>query len=402
MKFTYKTALRNLQRKPVRTILLVLMVLVLSLSLFTGAFIIFSLKSGLESYETRLGADIIVVPSKATSKGTVDDILLQGITGNYYMNGKDCEKVAQIEGIESYTKQFFLTSAKASCCSTRVQIIGFDPETDFSVLPWIEQNFDGEMKLGDIIVGADIVSNPGDSLTFYGAEYKVVAKLARTGTGLDSAVYTNMETIKQMAKDATMIFGEGVLDGANIDTSSSAILIKVKDGYNINDVADDINIHITKVEAKPAKTMISNISKGLNGIAKVTGIIIIVVWLLVMFILVITFALLSNERKKEFAIYRIMGASKRMLFKIMSVETALISAIGAVIGTIIGVILMFPLQSNLQKLLGLPFLSPGFATIVILVILAIFISILTGTFTAYLSAKKITKSETGLLLREDA
>lgn len=401
MKFASDISLKNIKRKPFRAVLLSVLVMLIAFTLFSGAFLIISLKNGLSAYRARLGADIVVTPSSAKGHGTVDDILLSGITGNYYMSGKDYEKVASTEGIETISKQFFLTSAKASCCSARVQIIGFDPESDFSITPWIAESYSGGIADGDVVVGADISGYDTGKLTFYGQEYSIAARLQRTGTGLDNAIYTNMATMRQMAKNAARLLDTSPFQGVDIETATSAVFIKVKEGYTIESVADDINIHITKVEAKPAMSMISDISSGLSGTARMIGVLVILLWALAVIILIIVFVLLSNERKKEFAVLRVMGASQKMLSKIMGTEAAILSAAGAAAGIVLSLIILYPLSGSIKEALGLPFLSPGFITVLMLAIASFVLALLAGMLTALFCARRITNNETGLLLRED-
>ncbi len=402
MRFTSSIAIKNIKRRPFRTVATAVLVMFLSFTVFAGAFTIISLQNGLSSYRARLGADIVVVPSSATSHGAVDDIFLQGITGNYYMSAKECDKVMSTEGIEAATTQFFLTSAKASCCSVRVQIIGFDPKTDFSIQPWIRNSYKGTLSDGDVIVGADVNAPLGGTITFYGKEYNVAAQLERTGTGLDSAVYTNMNTIKEMANNAANLIETNAFKGVDIDTAASAILIKVAPGYEISDVADDINIHITKVQATSARNMISDISSGLSSVSQVIGGLVAAIWVLAVIILIAVFALLSNERKKEFAVLRTVGASQKMLFGIMACEATLISAFGAVLGLVFALVTVFALSDTLRSTLGLPFLMPNAGVMTALAAGAVAISLCAGLLTSLISARRITKSETGLLLREDA
>lgn len=401
MKFASDISLKNIKRKPFRAVLLSVLVMLIAFTLFSGAFLIISLKNGLSAYRARLGADIVVTPSSAKGHGTVDDILLSGITGNYYMSGKDYEKVASTEGIEAISKQFFLTSAKASCCSARVQIIGFDPESDFSITPWIAESYSGGIADGDVVVGADISGYDTGKITFYGQEYSIAARLQRTGTGLDNAIYTNMATMRQMAKNAARLLDTSPFQGVDIETATSAVFIKVKEGYTIESVADDINIHITKVEAKPAMSMISDISSGLSGTARMIGVLVILLWALAVIILIIVFVLLSNERKKEFAVLRVMGASQKMISKIMGTEATILSAAGAAAGIVLSLIILYPLSGSIKEALGLPFLSPGFITVLMLAIASFVLALLAGMLTSLFCARRITNNETGLLLRED-
>ena len=93
----------------------------------------------------------------------MDQILLEGIAGNYYMNASRYDKIAAVEGVGQITRQFYLTSAKASCCSARVQIIGFDPEDDFVITPWIGDSRGGSIEDGCVLAGSDIAV-PEDGL----------------------------------------------------------------------------------------------------------------------------------------------------------------------------------------------------------------------------------------------
>ena len=76
MKFR-ELPLRNLVRKPGRTWALILLTAFLSLSVFGGSMVVASLRSGLNSLEARLGADVIVLPREAKTKLNFENILLQ-------------------------------------------------------------------------------------------------------------------------------------------------------------------------------------------------------------------------------------------------------------------------------------------------------------------------------------
>ncbi|MBR2576068.1 MAG: ABC transporter permease, partial [Firmicutes bacterium] len=77
---------KNLLRKSGRTTALLILVILLSVSMMGGTLTVTSLQSGLASLETRLGADIIVVPDEAKSKKDLESILLDGVPGYFYMD----------------------------------------------------------------------------------------------------------------------------------------------------------------------------------------------------------------------------------------------------------------------------------------------------------------------------
>ena len=132
---------KNLMRRPGRTAALVLLTAFLALSVFGGSVVVRSLQSGLESLEARLGADIIVMPATAESKVSFKNMLLQGTTGAFYMDASVLDQVREVEGVAIAAPQTFLASLKADCCAVKVQVIGIDPATDFTVKPWIDQSY---------------------------------------------------------------------------------------------------------------------------------------------------------------------------------------------------------------------------------------------------------------------
>ena len=399
MKIERQLARRNLKRKPVRTAALILLAAFLSFSVFAGSIIVLSLQNGLESYKSRLGADIVVVPDEARSHGTLESILLQGIPGYFYMDETYLDKVRAIDGVETASPQFYLASASAGCCSVAVQIIGFDPDTDFSIQPWIRENYSQALGDGDVIVGSSITVPKNRILRFYNQDCRVVASLDQTGTGLDTAVYANMNTI-QALMTGSQTEGFDYFGGADPQRTISSVMVKVKDGYSIESVANDINIHVRHVEATQAKTMVSNIAGGLTNVSRIIGGLTAMIWALAIVILILAFVMISHERTREFAILRVMGASQRMLSGLLRWEAALISLVGAVLGVAVGALVVFPFSSLIRGKLDLPYLMPGSGVVLGLLVGSVALAVAAGSLTSAVSAYRISRIDTGLILRE--
>lgn len=400
MKFAKNLALKNMKRKPGRTAALILLAAFLAFSVFGGSLVIMSLQNGLTSYEARLGADIIIVPNQARSHGSIESILLQGIPGYFYMDDSILEKARNTEGVEIATPQFYLASASAGCCSVSVQVIGFDPETDFTIRPWIQKNFSGEVGDGDLIVGSAINVPANRKLTFYNVECNVAGQLERTGTGLDNAVYANMNTIRKMM-ESSVLLGFDYFSDVKAEHAISSVMVKVMDGYDIDQVTGDLNIHLRRVEATQAKTMISDIASGLTGVSGVVGGLTVMIWILAIVILIVVFAMIVNERKKEFGVLRVAGASQKMLSRLLLAESGLISLIGALIGAGLAALIILPFLGMIRESLKLPMLLPSVPVILALLAGSIVISTAAGSLTSAVSARKITRTDAGLILRED-
>ena len=401
MRFASTLALKNLKRKPGRSVIMILLAAFLAFSIFAGSLVVLSLRNGLASYEARLGADVVVVPYEAQTKGTLESILLQGIPGYFYMDESAMEKIRGMEGVEIATPQFYLASAKAGCCSVALQLIGFDPETDFTIQPWIQESYSGTVGYGDVIVGNHVSLPLNHSLTFYNQELRVVAQLDETGTGLDNAVYASMDTVRDVIKNAEAL-GFRYLGKVSADKAISSVMVKVADGYSTEAVMNDINVHVRKVEATQAKSMINSIAAGLRNVSRIITLLTVMIWILAIAILAVAFVLIANERKKEFAILRVVGASQQMLSRMLLTESALISAIGSVLGVGLAALVAFPFTGLIRTRLNLPYLLPDAGTITALVLGALLASVLAGSLSSAVSARKLSRSDAGLVLREGA
>lgn len=390
----------NCIRKPGRTIALVVLSCMLCFCILAGSLLISGLRSGLESLEARLGADIMVVPYEAKTKSKLSSIILQGIPGYFYMDNSIVDKIAGREGIDKLTEQFFLASAAASCCSFRVQLIGFDPDTDFAILPWVNLKHKGGLGYLEVFVGNDLNAFIGDQLKFYGTAVTVAARLDRTGTYIDRAVFANKDTIKTLIASAKekAIYDFG---SVNPDKIVSCVLINVAEGYSVEEVLNDINIHVKKVEAIQTASLITDVSEKLRGVSDVAGGLVVVIWLLVLAIMMLAFLMMANERKKEFAILRVLGASRRKLAGVLFSETLMISLAGSIAGAFFSVISASLFSSMIEEQLSLPFLLPGTGKMAALICLSIILSVACSAAASVLSAVKTSKVDTAFILRGD-
>ena len=401
MKSINGLSFRNIIKKPVRSAALIIIAAFLAFSAFGGSVMVMSLSGGLKSLSARLGADIVVVPYSATSKVSYDSIIIQGEPGQFYMDSKYYDEIKEeISGIEKITAQFYLASAKASCCSSRLQIIGFDPETDFSVQPWIEKSYSDKLGLYDTVVGSDVTPNTDMTIEIYGKTLKVQSVLDKTGTELDHAIYVNTETMKELIK-AHNEKNPNQEREVNPDNVVSSVLIKVSDGYDIDSVVGDINLHVRQVKAIRTQNMISDVADSLSGVSGMISALMIAVWALSVIIMAIAFTMIMNERKKEFAVLRVLGASRARLAGFVFKENAILTLTGGVAAVLLTVVIILLFSPLIEQSIGLPFLLPNAVTLCVAGLITVIVTVAAGALTAAISAYKISKIDTGLILRGD-
>ena len=392
--------MKNLLRRPGRTAALVLLTALLAASVFGGSVVVGSLRSGLESLQARLGADIIVMPATAESKVSFKNMLLQGTTGAFYMDASVLDEVREAQGVAIAAPQTFLASLKADCCAIKVQIIGIDPDADFTVKPWIDESYSQDLGDMEVAVGCNVTAGVGETLKIYEQHTHVVAKLAETGTGLDTAVYCNMDTMKKLlaAAEAKGV-SHKITSGSDV---ISALYVKVKDGADVGRVNNWLNGHIRKVTAVRARSMFTDVSDSLAGISRAAWALIGAVWALALVILLVTFAMMIHERRREFAVLRLLGVSRRGLRGEILMETALCGLAGALVGVGVAALGVFPFTTLIETKLGLPYLTPAVGALLKLaggtILATLLVELLAGTW----AAARLSRTDPGTTLREGA
>ncbi len=365
--------------------------------LVAGSLLSSSMKNGLNSTKQRLGADLMVVPV-GYDEG-VEGILLKGEPSYFYLDSSIAEEIGNVEGVQTYTTQFFLTSLNQDCCDIPVQFIGYDPDTDFLIKPWISEVYSDDLKDGELIIGSDIVADDNQQLKFFNEKYHVAARLAETGTGLDQAVYGNMNTLMhlfQAAKKAGLAF----IDNIDPQQSVSCILIRIRDGYSAEEVTHNIRASVNGVQVIKTKNMITTTAENLGGFISFIYVFAALFVLVAIFMLSIVFSVMANERKREFAILRALGASGKKISKIVLTETLILSGAGAALGTILagGIILSF--NTYIGDRLGLPYLQPAPWIIAIFMGGGFLITVAIGPIAMIHTIARLNKREVYITLRE--
>ena len=141
--------------------------------------------TSLELAADRLGADIVVVPEGAETK--IEGALMMGVPAQFWMPAENVEKLAAIPGVELVSPQIYLaTLTGASCCSVQnMFMVAYDPQTDFTIRPWLKEQLGDGLKLGEVIGGSYISATEGkNNIRLYGYLVTLKSNIEPTGAGL--------------------------------------------------------------------------------------------------------------------------------------------------------------------------------------------------------------------------
>lgn len=392
---TLYLAEQNLGREAFRTAVLGFTVAVVAAVLFGGTMLVQSMQRGLDSMAGRLGADLLVVPRGYES--TMKEVLLHGEPSSFYMDGSVWSDLQAMPGVVLTSPQLFIASLNAACCTVPVQLIGFDPESDFSIRPWLTNTVDEALGPGEIIVGDLILAEVGDELQFFGQSFEVVGKLDRTGIGLDPAVLMSLDSAYEMA----LLSETQALHPVGIGPDQlSSVLVKTDPGIDTQELGSEIIRLHPETDVIVSSQMLQGIALRVRGLLPLVYGLASLLWIMSICLLVAAFSMIVNERRRELGLLRAMGATKTRLFTLVVTESALLTGLGALSGILTASLIIFPFRDLIAGSLGLPYLYPPAGEIATLVVVSLVVTLVLGPLASLYPAIDASRTEPYLAIRE--
>ncbi len=395
-------ALQNLKAKKARTAFMMFFVILMSATVFFNTILMNNLKQGIKSTTERAGADVIVVPNEGTED--IRDSLFAGTPCSVFFDKSWKDAVEKVEGVERVSAQMYVGTLSASCCDLPVQMIAFDPETDFVIQPWLKNQNSVKLKKGQVLVGDRVEAEPGDTLQFYLTEFEVAGKLEKTGMGYDGSVFMTFETLYELKDSET---AKAALPMDDIENKVSMLMVDIADEIkDVNLIRLRLDIakcgpEGEKMYAGTTDELLSGISiqvKKLSGYGNILSYISLISTALA---LISIFILTINERRYEFGVLYALGARKSQMRNIILSEALMISGIGGVTGTLLTYGLVAAFKDVISVKLDVPYLDMSIEQAMPVAGICIMTALVTGIVAAVCSAYQISKGEVYRLLREN-
>jgi putative ABC transport system permease protein len=393
-----RLALRNIAGNSFRSFVVLLCALLISGMTLTTGMVLSGADNSIRLAMERLGADVIVVPEGA--EGRIESALLMGRPVQSWMPASVVERVAALIDVQAVSPQIYLaTLSHASCCTVSdMFLIAYDPRTDFVVAPWLEKTIRGELRLGEVVGGTDVIVPPGEErIRLYGYPVTLKAKMDPTGTGLDRSLFFTMETAREMAH-VSMTRAEKPL--VIPPDRVSAVLVKVRAGGDPRSVAVDISTNISGVTPVLSPDMFRSQRRELAALRN--GVVMIFVSTLGFSLLLIglVFSMAANERRRELGVLRALGATRAFVFRVLLSEAGLLALYGGTAGAALTLLAVVLFRKLIIATLGIPFLVPGLPMLAALAIGGLGSSLATVMLAAMIPAYRISHEDPSIAMRE--
>jgi putative ABC transport system permease protein len=373
---------------------------ILAFTLFGGSILALNLRQGLAAMTKRFGADLMVVPAGTSEKAQA--VLLRGALNYFYFDSGVVDKVAMTEGVACASPQFFLTSLAEECCDAMVQLIAYDPETDFVIQPWTAEKYGRSVEDGQVVVGSQITIRRDGTVRLLGNYYPVAARLSRSASGLDTSIFMTMNTMRELIGRARAEGYDFLADQerAMLRGAVSVVLAKAGAPASPARLARTIDRENADVDVVVSQGIFSSIAEALNGLTVYIRSFSAALWVLALIVLAAVFSGSVHERKKEFAVLRILGATRGKLTGIVLGESAIAGLSGGAAGIALASLAVFPFSTLISERLQLPYIDAPPADIILLALGSLLLSALVGPLASLYAAFRISKAETYFTMRE--
>jgi putative ABC transport system permease protein len=346
----------------------------------------------------RLGADIVVMPQG--DEAAIEGALLMGVPVRAWMPATNVAKIAAISGVTAASPQLYLSSLNnVSCCTvSEMFMVAFDPSTDFTIKPWLDQRLGGELGLGQTIGGRYVcVPEGAESIKLYGYVLSLRDNFEATGTNLDQTMFMTFDTAYDMAsKSYTAAVKPLVIPRGKV----SSVMVKVASGSDTRKVAAEITSSVANVVPVRSPDMFGEYRKQISGVLRVTLVLLGLTAILSIALLSFVFSMATHERSRQIGVLRALGATRGGALTTLLTEAGVLALAGGVAGVVIAAAGVYLFRGLLVKSLGFPFIYPSAGSLLGLVAAGLAVALVVVTLAALLPALRISRQEPANSMRE--
>lgn len=349
-------AVRNLRRRPFRTLSLLLSIALLATLVIFSLASLLRLGQGIQLTLRRMGGDIMVAPPGAVTNP--EEFLFATDRLSLHIRRDTLERLREMPAVEKITAHTYLATLAGVCCSiSSARIVAFDPETDFVVTPWIEQRLKRRLGKDEVVLGGKVEGieslEMGGQTWLLGMKFKVAATLDVTGTPLDNTVFLREADVREaMEKKLTPY----VVSPDEV----SVAFVALRRGFDPDTVAKTIERENLDVKAITRGEIGSRLTRFFRVTLQIFLLTVAVGSILALLVVASVFSAVANERTREVGILRALGATRGHVIRLFLAEAVATGVLGGLVGIAAGAALAVPAVRAVDEVTRFPvFFSPA-------------------------------------------
>ncbi len=392
-----RLVLANLEQSAFKTWVISLCAALVAMFALAATIVLGGARQSLDLAMQRLGADIIVVPTGVEQR--VENALLMGAPVRAWMPQQALDVVRKVPGVAVATPQVYLATLRGATCCTLPEmfLVAYDPETDFTVRPWLEKH-GGSLTVGKAVGGAFVYVPAGEpNIKLYGYPVDLKGNLEQTGAGLDQTMFLTMETAKQIAVTSKTKAEQPLVIEPD---SVSAVLIRLEPGANPQQVTSAIRKQLRGATPIESASLFGTQRKQMSDLLKSIAALLLIVWLLAIGLTGVVFTLAVNDRRREMGVLRALGAPRHFVVRSLLGEVAVLAFGGSLLGSAFAALVLYLFRNAIIKAMGAPFLYPAPLSLLGLIGAVLAVTLVSVLLAAAWPSLRVSLQEPALTMRE--
>lgn len=372
--------------------------LVAGLSL-SATLVVRGAESGLRRNLSLMGADILVIPWGTMSQA-FDGAHLVGMFTQRWMPRAYMDRVLTVEGVEAITPQLYLSTLTDSdyCSLPEMYLVAYDPASDFVLKPWLEHDPIGNLRLGEAVGGVAVSDPDGDqAIQVYGYPLRLIRTLTETGGDVDQALFVSFDTAQAIMEQ---VQGEPRPPFEIAPESISSAMVKVRLGHDPHQVAVRILEQVPGVVPIESTGFFQMQRSQMVGLLRTVIALSVLTWILSTLFMGFVFSLAANERRREIATLRALGATSQAVLNALLGEGLVLALSGGAVG--IGLVMLASalFEEQIIQITGIQIALPAVLPLLGLVTAGLALAVASVAVAAWLPASKLSQQEPALAMRE--
>jgi putative ABC transport system permease protein len=393
-KMNYRTFIvAGIRNKPGRNLATVFCFAFIAANIFSGQFLMAGAAGGVDRGISRMGADHVVVPvqymaTRGYGSAGSTAAIVNVDPSTFRINAGILDTIGNVSGVAERSPQLYVSTLELpELSSSPVSIFGIDPESDFTIQPWLQQPLDSPLGPGEVIIGKEIDGNILSQISVKNHTYTIAGRLDPTQSAADHSLYLGLDDAYILAA------AEGIVprsDPRIMQGDISAVLIRDSPGENPDTVGARINKAFSSSNKARNIAVINRhftltpVSRDIQDIPALLLIISAFVVIAALPLIALIAAMVAHERQREIGLLKAMGARRKIIFFLVIAESLVLATIGGIAG--VGVCLitfsLMQMQGLLNTALQVSFRMPASADIGQMAGLALFAVIAIGSISS--------------------
>lgn len=394
----FRLALKNIEDNAFRSWIVAICAGLVVAFIIGATLVINGSQESMQKVTERLGADITVIPSG--NQTIVEQAFLMGVPVDIWMDRDIVEEIAAMDGVAIVSPQLFLSTMRgASCCSVSdMFMVAYDPATDFTVHPWMEENLGRELTLGEAIGGVYISDSEGrDDILVYGYSIELLGNLEPTGSGLDQSLFFTYETAMDIARHSPMQAERELIINPN---AISTALVRLEDTADPFLVAQEIEASIPGINAITSANLFREQRERVDSLVNSVTSLSIIAWVMALVLIGFVTSTAISSRTQEIGVLRVLGATRSEVIKTLLLESSLLTIGGSLVGIIFAIAVITLFRNLIMNILEVPIYIPNIGELLLLMLIVVSLSLASVFLATLIPILRISNQEPSTSIKE--